>query len=235
MWGERGRRSIACVQPPPPLRKDRRRGWGKGAAVLRLWEARCGEGKWKLTRAFSCHSNWRGCYQSITFLGGRARSLFGEPVYASNVLYLMAPRLVFHPFQPTLGNITTLRHSHLPHTKNAHKRVMQRRPSVRSDCVLLKLWSCMQTQQTQQLSLPEKLPGLSRNRPMARFDFHVQCNHLLARISAFLTSSLTSLSPSSLLLKLPAILGSIASAGFVETSQQLTLKKQIRFSVNFPL
>ena len=60
---------------------------------------------------------------------------------------------------------------------------------------------------------------------MARFDFHVQCNHLLARIYAFLTSSLTSLSPSSLLLKLPAILGSIASAGFVETSQQLTLKK----------
>ena len=54
---------------------------------------------------------------------------------------------------------------------------------------------------------------------MARFDFHVQCNHLLAKISAFLTSSLTSLSPSSLLLKLPAILGSIASAGFVETSQ----------------
>ena len=149
MWGERRRWSIACVQPLPPLRKDRRRGWGKGAAVLRLWEARCGEGKWKLTRAFSCHSNWRGCYQSITFLGGRARSLFGEPVYASNVLYLMAPRLVFHPFQPTLGNITTLRHSHLPHTKNAHKRVMQRRPSVRSDCVLLKLWSCMQTQQTQ--------------------------------------------------------------------------------------
>ena len=48
---------------------------------------------------------------------------------------------------------------------------------------------------------------------MARFDFHVQCNHLLAKISAFLTSS------SSLLLKLPAILGSIASAGFVETSQ----------------
>ena len=93
----------------------------------------------------------------------------------------------------------------------------------------------MQTQQTQQLSLPEKLPGLSRNRPMARFDFHVQCNHLLARISAFLTSSLTSLSPSSLLLKLPAILGSIASAGFVETSEQLTLKKQIRFSVNLPL
>ena len=74
---------------------------------------------------------------------------------------------------------------------------------------------------------------------MARFDFHVQCNHLLARISAFLTSSLTSLSPSSLLLKLPAILGSIASAGFVETSQQLTLtltlKKQIRFFVNLPL
>ena len=70
---------------------------------------------------------------------------------------------------------------------------------------------------------------------MARFDFHVQCNHLPARISAFLTSSLTSLSPSSLLLKPPAILGSIASAGFVETSQQLTLKKQIRFSVNFPL
>ena len=70
---------------------------------------------------------------------------------------------------------------------------------------------------------------------MARFDFHVQCNHLLARISAFLTSSLTSLSPSSLLLKPPAILDSIASAGFVETSQQLSLKKQIRFSVNFPL
>ena len=60
---------------------------------------------------------------------------------------------------------------------------------------------------------------------MARFDFPVQCNHLLARISAFLTSSLTSLSPSSLLLKLLAILDSIASAGFVEASQQLTLKK----------
>ena len=83
--------------------------------------------------------------------------------------------------------------------------------------------------------LPEKLPGLSRNRPMAGFDFHVQCNHLLARIYAFLTSSLTSLSPSSLLLMLSAILDSIASAGFVETSQQLTLKKQIRFSVNSPL
>ena len=149
MWGEKRRGSIACVQSPPPLRKDRERGWGEGAAVLRLSEARCGEREWELTRAFSCHSNCRGCYQSITFLGGRARSLFGEPVYASNVLYLMAPRLVFHPFQPTLGNITTLRHSHLPHTKNAHKRVMQRRPSVRSDCVLLKLWSCMQTQQTQ--------------------------------------------------------------------------------------
>ena len=234
MWGEKRRGSIACVQSPPPLRKDRERGWGEGAAVLRLSEARCGERKWELTRAFSCHSNWRGCYQSITFLGGRARSLLGEPVYASNVLYLMAPRLVFHPFQPTLGNITTLRHSHLPDTKNPHIRAIQRRQSVRSDCVLLKLWSCMQTQQTQQLSLPEKLPGLSRNRPMARFDFHVQCNHLLARIYAFLTSSLTSLWPSSLLLKLPAILGSIASAGFVETSQQLTLKKQILFSVNFP-
>ena len=60
---------------------------------------------------------------------------------------------------------------------------------------------------------------------MARFDFPVHCNHLLARISAFLTSSLTSLSPSSLLLKLLAILDSIASAGFVEASQQLTLKK----------
>ena len=71
---------------------------------------------------------------------------------------------------------------------------------------------------------------------MDRFDFHIQCNHLLARISAFLTSSLTSLSPSWLLsLKPPAILGSIASAGFVETSQQLALKKQIRFSVNLPL
>ena len=104
MWGERRRGSIACVQPPPPIRKDRRRGWGKGAAVLRLSDARCGERDWELTRAFSCHSNWRGCYQSITFLGGRARSLFGEPVYASNVLYLMAPRLLFHPFQPTFSN-----------------------------------------------------------------------------------------------------------------------------------
>ena len=149
MWGDRRHGSIACVQPPPPLRKDRRRGWGKGAAVLRLSDARCGERNWELTRAFSCHSNWRSCYQSITFLGGRGRSLFGEPVYASNVLYLMAPRLLFHTFQPTLGNITTLRHSHLPDTKNPHIRVIQRRPSVRSDCVLLKLWSCMQTQQTQ--------------------------------------------------------------------------------------
>ena len=70
---------------------------------------------------------------------------------------------------------------------------------------------------------------------MAQFDYHVQCNHLLARISAFLTSSLTSLSPSSLLLKLPAVLGSVASAGFVDTSQQLMLNKHIRFSVNFPL
>ena len=236
MWGERRRWSIACVQPLPPLRKDRRRGWGKGAAVLRLWEARCGEGKWKLTRAFSCHSNWRGCYQSITFLGGRARSLFGEPVYASNVLYLMAPRLVFHPFQPTLGNITTLRHSHLPDTKKCSQTL----DATTHKCTLrLRLVETLilyaNTTNTKQLSLPEKLPGLSRNKPMARFDFNVQCNHLLARISAFLTSSLTSLSPSSLPLKPPAILGSMASAGFVETSQQLTLKKQIRFSVNFPL
>ena len=164
MWGEKRRGSIACVQSPPPLRKDRERGWGEGAAVLRLSEARCGERKWELTRSTN-------------------------------------------PWQ-----LTTLRHSHLPDTKNPHIRAIQPRQSVRSDCVLLKLWSCMQTQQTQQLSLPEKLPGLSRNRPMARFDFHVQCNHLLARIYAFLTSSLTSLSPSSLPLKPPAILGSIASA-----------------------
>ena len=41
---------------------------------------------------------------------------------------------------------------------------------------------------------------------MARFDFHVQCNHLLARISAFLTSSLTSLSPVVVAFKAPCYL-----------------------------
>ena len=37
-----------------------------------------------ITRAFACHSKWKGCSQSIIFLGNRARSLFGEPVYVRN-------------------------------------------------------------------------------------------------------------------------------------------------------
>ena len=37
-----------------------------------------------LTRAFACHSKWRGWYQSITFLSSPASSLFDEPVYVSN-------------------------------------------------------------------------------------------------------------------------------------------------------
>ena len=37
-----------------------------------------------LTRAFSCHSKWRGRAQSIIFLGNLARSPFGEPVYIRN-------------------------------------------------------------------------------------------------------------------------------------------------------
>ena len=34
-----------------------------------------------LTRAFACYSKWRDCSQSIIFIGNRACSLFGEPVY----------------------------------------------------------------------------------------------------------------------------------------------------------
>ena len=37
-----------------------------------------------LTRAFACHSKWRGCFHFITFLSSCARSLFGEPVYIKN-------------------------------------------------------------------------------------------------------------------------------------------------------
>ena len=37
-----------------------------------------------LTRAFACHSKWRGYSHFLTFLGSRARSLFGEPVYVRN-------------------------------------------------------------------------------------------------------------------------------------------------------
>ena len=35
-------------------------------------------------RARACRSRWRGCSQSITFLGSCARSVFGEPVYSRN-------------------------------------------------------------------------------------------------------------------------------------------------------
>ena len=34
--------------------------------------------------AFACQSKWRGCTQSITFLGDRTLSLFGERVYVRN-------------------------------------------------------------------------------------------------------------------------------------------------------
>ena len=37
-----------------------------------------------LTRAFACHSKWRSCSQSITFLCNRTRSVFGEPVDVRN-------------------------------------------------------------------------------------------------------------------------------------------------------
>ena len=36
-----------------------------------------------LTNTFACHK-WRGCSQSITFLGSRAHSLIIEPVYVRN-------------------------------------------------------------------------------------------------------------------------------------------------------
>ena len=37
-----------------------------------------------LTRAFACHSKWRDYFQSKTFVGGRACSLFVQPVYVRN-------------------------------------------------------------------------------------------------------------------------------------------------------
>ena len=37
-----------------------------------------------LTRAFACHSKWRSCSQSITFLCNRTRSVFGEPADVGN-------------------------------------------------------------------------------------------------------------------------------------------------------
>ena len=49
----------------------------------------------------------------------------------------MAPRLLLHPFQPTLNKLPTLRHSHVPDTKNPHIRVIQRRPvyTSRASCI----------------------------------------------------------------------------------------------------
>ena len=41
-----------------------------------------------------------------------------------------------HAFQPALSNLTTLRHSHVPDTKNPRICVIQRRPSVRSESAL---------------------------------------------------------------------------------------------------
>ena len=80
--------------------------------------------------------------------------------------------------------------------------------------------------QTQQHSLPEKLPGLSTNRPMARFDFHVQCNHLLARISAFFDVLVDVAVAVVVAFKAPCYLRFYGiGEEFVETSQQLTLKK----------
>ena len=83
--------------------------------------------------------------QSKTFLGSHARSLLGEPVYFrnseekfqllhfSNVHY--GSKSSFSPISTIPLQLTTLRHD----TKYPHVRVIQRRPSVCSDSVLLVL------------------------------------------------------------------------------------------------
>ena len=72
-----------------------------------------------LTCAFACNSKWRGCYQSITFLGSPASSLFDEPVYVSNSDEKFKQRPLWlhvsfftHFNQPlTINNIAALTHA----------------------------------------------------------------------------------------------------------------------------
>ena len=81
-----------------------------------------------LTCAFACNSKWRGCYQSITFLGSPASSLFDEPVYVSNSDEKFKQRPLWlhvsfftHFNQPlTINNIAALTHAW--HKKSSHRR-----------------------------------------------------------------------------------------------------------------
>ena len=203
------------------------------SAVLRLSEARCGERKWELTLAFSCHSNWRGCYQSITFVGGRARSLFSESVYASNVLYLMAPRLLFHPFQPTLSNWqhcgthTWLTQKFLTYAWYNDAEVY----APIASCWNFDLVCKHNKHKT--AFLARKVTGTFEKQAHGSIWFSCTVYSLTGQDLGFF-DVLVDVAVA-VVVAFKASLGSIASAGFVETSQQLTLKKQIRFSVNFLL
>ena len=97
--------------------------------------AGCGE-SWELNRKFACHSKQRRCYQSITFLGSRARSLFSEPLQFTSGIprktscYLHNEQCPLWLHVP-IFTLTTLRHKNSPHTHYT------RPPSARSDSVLL--------------------------------------------------------------------------------------------------
>ena len=62
----------------------------------------------------------------------------GIPRKSSSYLHTKQRQLWLQSFSPitTNQNLTTLRHSHVPDTKNPLIRLIQRRPSVRSDSVL---------------------------------------------------------------------------------------------------
>ena len=80
----------ACEQALRKLRKFRKRNETREEGAGK--ESESSSFPPPLIRAFACHSRWRGCCQSITFLGNRARSVLGEPVYvvrSDSVLFII--------------------------------------------------------------------------------------------------------------------------------------------------
>lgn len=75
-----------------------------------------------LACAFVCHLKWRGCSQSITFLGNFARSVFSESVYIRNSKEKFVHVSLFTHFKQHLT--ITLRHSLMPDSKSPDIRVI---------------------------------------------------------------------------------------------------------------
>ena len=100
--------------------REKRHG-SKAEAVGGKWEL-VNSSASQLTHTFACHSKWRGCSQSIKFLGNGARSVTVSQL-AVRIMRKNSSTSPFSPISTNTYELTTLRHTHvLDLKKSSHTR-----------------------------------------------------------------------------------------------------------------